>query len=74
VPVADDMAIIGEVGLSGELRAVSQLDTRLKEAAKLGFSRCLVPQSRHMDKLKLPGVELLSARSLAQALEIALVA
>jgi DNA repair protein RadA/Sms len=74
VPVADDMAIIGEVGLSGELRAVSQLDARLKEAAKLGFSRCLVPQSRHLDKLKLPGVELLSARSLAQALEIALVA
>jgi DNA repair protein RadA/Sms len=74
VPVADDMAIIGEVGLSGELRAVSQLDARLKEAAKLGFSRCLVPQSRHLDKLKLPGIELLSARSLAQALEIALVA
>jgi DNA repair protein RadA/Sms len=74
VPVAEDMAIIGEVGLSGELRTVSQLDTRLKEAAKLGFSRCLVPQSRHLDKLKLPGLELLSARSLAQALEIALVA
>ncbi len=74
VPVANDMAIIGEVGLSGELRAVSQLDVRLKEAAKLGFSRCLIPQSRHLDKLKLPGIELLSARSLAQALEIALVA
>jgi DNA repair protein RadA/Sms len=74
VPVADDMAIIGEIGLSGELRAVSQLDARLKEAAKLGFSRCLVPQSRHLDKLKLSGIELLSARSLAQALEIALVA
>jgi DNA repair protein RadA/Sms len=74
VPVADDMAIIGEVGLSGELRAVSQLDARLKEAAKLGFSRCLIPQSRHLDELKLPGIELLSARSLAQALEIALVA
>jgi DNA repair protein RadA/Sms len=74
VPVADDMAIIGEVGLSGELRAVSQLDARLKEAAKLGFSRCLVPRSRHLDKLKLPEIELLSARSLVQALEIALVA
>ena len=74
VPVAGDMAIIGEVGLSGELRAVSQLDVRLKEAAKLGFSRCLVPESRHLGKLKLPEIELLSARSLAQALEIALVA
>jgi DNA repair protein RadA/Sms len=74
VPVAGDLAIVGEVGLSGELRAVSQLETRLKEAAKLGFNRCLVPQSRHLNKLKLPGLEILSARSLAQALEIALVA
>ena len=74
VPVAGDLAIIGEVGLSGELRAVSQLETRLKEAAKLGFSRCLVPQSRQLDKINLPGVEILSARSLAQTLEIALVA
>lgn len=74
VPVAGDMALVGEIGLSGELRAVSQLETRLKEATKLGFSRCLVPQSRHLSRLKLPGLELLSARSLAQALEIALVA
>jgi DNA repair protein RadA/Sms len=74
VPVAGDLAIVGEVGLSGELRAVSQLETRLKEAAKLGFSRCLVPQSRHLSKLKSSGLEILSARSLAQALEIALVA
>jgi DNA repair protein RadA/Sms len=74
VPVAGDLALVGEIGLSGELRAVSQLETRLKEATKLGFSRCLVPQSRHLSRLKLPGLELLSARSLAQALEIALVA
>ena len=72
VPVADDLVIIGEVGLSGELRAVSQLETRLKEAAKLGFRRCLVSQSRSLDKLKLPHVEILGARTLAQALETAL--
>jgi DNA repair protein RadA/Sms len=74
VPVAGDLAIIGEVGLSGELRAVTQLDTRLKEAAKLGFTRCLVPDSRHLDKLGQPGLEILRARSMTQALEIALVA
>jgi DNA repair protein RadA/Sms len=74
VPVAGDLAIVGEVGLSGELRTVSRLEPRLKEVAKLGFSRCLVPKSRHLDKLKLPGLEILSARSLAQTLEIALVA
>jgi DNA repair protein RadA/Sms len=74
VPVAGDLAIVGEVGLSGELRTVSRLEPRLKEVAKLGFGRCLVPKSRHLDKLKLPGLEILSASSLAQTLEIALVA
>jgi DNA repair protein RadA/Sms len=74
VPVAGDLAIVGEVGLSGELRAVSQLETRLKEAAKLGFGRCLVPQSRQLDRLELPGLEILGARTLAQTLEIALIA
>ena len=72
VPVADDLVIIGEVGLSGELRAVSQLETRLKEAAKLGFRRCLVPQSPSLGKLKLPDVEVLGARTLAPALDTAL--
>lgn len=74
VPVAADLALVGEVGLSGELRAVSQLEARLKEAAKLGFKRCLVPRSRHLDQLKPPGLEVVSARSLAETLEIALIA
>ena len=43
-PIHADMAFVGEIGLSGELRAVSQLDTRLKEAVKLGFKRCVVPR------------------------------
>lgn len=72
-PVAADMAFVGEVGLSGELRAVSQLETRLREAAKLGFRRCLVPQSRALKGLKVSGLEILVARTLAQALEIALI-
>jgi DNA repair protein RadA/Sms len=72
-PVAADMALIGEVGLSGELRAVSQLEVRLREAAKLGFRRCLVPQSRALKQMKVPDLEILVARTLAQALEIALI-
>jgi DNA repair protein RadA/Sms len=39
-----NLVILGEVGLSGEVRSVSQVATRLKEAAKLGFSRCIVPE------------------------------
>jgi DNA repair protein RadA/Sms len=43
--VPADVILIGEIGLSGELRSVSQLDQRLTEAAKLGFRRALVPTS-----------------------------
>jgi DNA repair protein RadA/Sms len=45
-PVPEETVIFGEVGLSGEVRGVSQMDLRLKEAAKLGFKRALVPQRR----------------------------
>jgi DNA repair protein RadA/Sms len=44
VPVPADMAVFGEIGLSGEVRAVGQTEARLKEAAKLGFARALVPK------------------------------
>ena len=45
-PVPEDIVIFGEIGLSGEVRSVGQTDTRLKEAAKLGFARALVPSQR----------------------------
>jgi len=72
-PVAADLAFIGEVGLSGELRTVSQLAARLKEAAKLGFRRCVVPRAIRQQAEALPqDLEVIQARSLHQALEIAL--
>lgn len=43
-PVPDRAVVFGEIGLSGEIRAVSQMDNRLKEAAKLGFERAIVPK------------------------------
>ena len=43
VPVPHDTVIFGEVGLSGEIRAVGQMETRLKEASKLGFKRAIIP-------------------------------
>ncbi|MDE1146106.1 MAG: DNA repair protein RadA [Azospirillaceae bacterium] len=45
-PVPSDAVVYGEIGLSGEIRAVSQSETRLKEAAKLGFGTALVPSRR----------------------------
>jgi DNA repair protein RadA/Sms len=75
-PVAADLAIIGEVGLSGELRSVSQLPRRLNEAAKLGFTRALVPRSAlkgKPDDAMPKGIEVIGARTLWDALEIAIV-
>jgi DNA repair protein RadA/Sms len=46
VPVEADMVVFGEIGLSGEVRAVSQMDGRLKEATKLGFAQALMPVVR----------------------------
>ncbi len=44
-PVGQDWALIGEIGLAGELRSVSRLDSRLKEAERLGFRKTLIPES-----------------------------
>ncbi len=72
-PVAADIALVGEVGLSGELRAVGHLETRVKEAAKLGFKRCVMPASNQLKQLKAIPIELLPVRSLSEALEKVLV-
>jgi DNA repair protein RadA/Sms len=73
-PIHADMTFIGEVGLSGELRAVSQLEARLREAAKLGFKRCVIPMIRGRQKIEPPqGLQLLECRSLQDALDIALI-
>ena len=72
-PVAADIAMMGEIGLSGELRAVSHLETRLKEAANLGFKRCILPASNQLKQIKTPPLELIPARSLREALEAALI-
>jgi DNA repair protein RadA/Sms len=68
-----DLACFGEVGLSGELRAVSQLEPRLKEAAKLGFRRCLVPRSRQLKaEIVPPELEIITCRTLNEAIEAGL--
>jgi DNA repair protein RadA/Sms len=72
VPLPGDLAAVGEVGLSGELRAVGHLSRRLNEAAKLGFSRCIVPGTpQRLGKVP-EGIEAIPARSLPEALAVAL--
>jgi len=74
-PIHADMAVIGEIGLSGELRAVSQLEVRLKEARKLGFKRCIIPRSPRRRSFSLPdGLKGVTCRSLREAIDAALLA
>lgn len=73
IPVPSDLAIIGEIGLSGELRSVTQTEKRINEAAKLGFRRVLVPRSRRNGDTG-AGIGLIPVRSLGEALEAAFAA
>ena len=62
------IAALGEIGLAGELRAVPSTAQRVREAQRLGFDRCLIPDGRGM-----AGVEgAVTAANLRQALELAL--
>ncbi len=72
VPLPADLAAVGEIGLSGELRAVSHLSRRLNEATKLGFSRCIIPSTHRKPKEVPTGMDILPARSLADALSVAM--
>ena len=72
LPVAPGLTAVGEIGLSGELRTVGQVERRLAEAANLGFRRCLLPAALARRSLRTSGLEVVGASTLAEALEIGL--
>jgi DNA repair protein RadA/Sms len=71
VPLPEDMAFFGEVGLSGEIRSVGQPVFRLKEAAALGFGSAVLPAGNlaALDKRDLPDIECLGVRTVREALQ-----
>jgi DNA repair protein RadA/Sms len=68
LPLPADVAFIGEVGLSGELRTVPQMPARLSEASKLGFHRAVIPKVELSDDLRPDGLQVIQVRSLREAL------
>lgn len=72
LPIRADTVLIGEVGLSGELRMVGQMPARLREAAKLGFKTAIVPRRIRRGEPWPEEIQVFEARSLRQALEQAL--
>ena len=67
-PVPPDLAAIGEVGLTGELRSVNQLEQRLSEAQRLGFKKCLIPARRAEQLRQKYSLELIPVRNVGDAL------
>jgi len=72
VPVDPKMAVIGEIGLSGELRMVNQLDRRVMEVSRLGFGRVVVPEGVRRGAVRQDGIEIIARRQLADAIDAAL--
>ncbi len=73
VGIDSQLVAVGELGLSGELRAVSQLDRRVNEAARLGFKRCLVPKVGAGVSPVPKGIELVPVSSVREAIKVGLV-
>ena len=72
LPLGRDLAAVGEIGLSGEIRSVSNLNSRLSEIARLGFKRCIIPAHIKDDIKKPDDLELISVKDIREAIKAAL--
>ena len=71
-PIDAELVAIGEVGLTGEIRSVSQMSQRLSEVARLGFKKCIIPRGG-AEKLEIPdGLVVYRVRNIWEAIEIAI--
>lgn len=71
-PLGCDLAAVGEIGLSGEIRSVSSLNMRLSEIARLGFKRCVIPAHIKDDIKKPEGLEIISVKDIREAIKAVL--
>lgn len=67
--IAESTVIVGEVGLTGEVRAIGQIDPRIIESQKMGFTRCLVPNSNLKRIPPLDGIEIVGVKTVSEAVE-----
>jgi DNA repair protein RadA/Sms len=57
------------VGLTGEVRAIGHVETRIAEAKKMGFTRCLIPKSNLKRMTKIKGIEIIGVNTISMAME-----
>lgn len=68
VCVSPDTVIVGEIGLSGEIRAINNLDKRIKESEKLGFKKIIVPQTNTLKKEEFKNINIIQVKRLMDAI------
>ena len=72
VPISNDLVAVGEVGLTGEVRSVSNINYRLQEIARLGFKKCVIPHNC-TDEISVPeGLAIFKVKNIREAIEIVL--
>ena len=69
-PMDEKTVAFGEVGLGGEVRAVSMCDKRINEAKKLGFSRVIIPKANHKNAEGIKGIEVIEVDTAEEAIEV----
>jgi DNA repair protein RadA/Sms len=68
-PIPDNHVVLGEVGLTGEVRAISHVETRVGEVKKMGFTKCFVPQTNLKRMTETEGIDVIGIRTVAEAIE-----
>ncbi len=68
-PIPKDMVIIGEVGLTGEVRRINVIEKRLKEAERLGFKKCIIPESNKKDLKENYKLDIIGVRNVNEAIK-----
>jgi DNA repair protein RadA/Sms len=67
--ISDSTVVLGEIGLTGEVRAIGQIDTRIAESRKMGFSRCLLPKNNLKRLPAIDGIEIEGVKTIAEVVE-----
>ncbi len=68
--IQNNTLVLGEVGLTGEVRAIGRIETRIAEARKMGFTKCLVPKTNLKRMAKINGMELTGIKTISEGMEM----
>ena len=69
-PIEKGIAIMGEVGLTGEVRRINMIEKRLKEAEKMGFKRCIIPENNKKYLEEKYKMEIVGVKDIREALRV----